>query len=125
MELDAKTYLEKLNDSILLSKNANLSSLEDLTQNLIKLSSLLRVARIEVRKEFNGKNNGDMFGEENPVIYTSDDYDPDSFFIEPKVGNDFVFADYYFFNRKNESPFSEDEKHNLSFLAHLIYLVAS
>lgn len=124
-KIEIEHYFDILNKVIPRISNDSIKTLDEVMSKFHEIFKLLRIARIDAKKTIYGDNKFGIYGMENPIPYTEDEYDPDSAYTVEKVGNNMVFVNYTFYTKKGDSPFTENEKEYLNFVAQLLYLVAS
>lgn len=124
-EFDTVKFLDTLLGTITTISKSMVIDMGSSTPPVAELCSTVRAARLEVKKDILDENSHGKYGETNPLCFTNENYDPENFYVVQHIGTEFVFADYYFYQYKGDTPFTEEEKKAMTFIAHLIYYVAS
>lgn len=123
-EPDSKKILDAFiescrNPALLKSRNF---SYESMNQNLMAVYSILRVAKIEVNKTSHAENKSVSFNSEPEIYYESENAAAENFYTGKTLSNEYVDATYIFYPPEDDTPFTEEEKKYLDFLAYYIFL---
>ena len=109
-EFDTVKFLDTLLGTITTISKSMVIDMGSSTPPVAELCSTVRAARLEVKKDILDENSHGKYGETNPLCFTNENYDPENFYVVQHIGTEFVFADYYFYQYKGDTPFTEEEK---------------
>lgn len=122
---DFEKYSRALENFISDIQDTKFLGLEDTGRSLSALCSLLRIGRIEMKKNVGYQNYTQLHGDLEAVYYDSPEADYSRTFVSHEVGGRMVAVDYTFFQIKGDEAWTAAETIHLATLGKIIYTYSS